>query len=393
MKKSLIALAALAATGAFAQSSVTLYGVVDVNLSSVKTSTWNTTAVTPATTPATATSSVSSLTQNGVSSGGQNNSRWGLRVNEDLGSGLKAVAVVESGIWADNGTIQAGPAYGRQVFGGLSSNYGTLTMGRQYTAYDDLHFAMSIQAHNAYDVSLGSVASVTEADLKTTVAAGVSPTLTSVTPVKTATATATAGAVAALVNKASAGVGTWVSYAPRFDNSVKFQSQTYYGFSGAATYGFGENKTATTAATHGAGFNVKYANGPIVAGVAYQDQALSPTFKIKNTLIAGSYDLGVAKLYANFNRASFTTPDSFGGIAAQKEYSLGASVPMGALTLVGQVAQSKGDDLGKSTGYGLEAWYDLSKRTRTYISYASAKKEMLNDERNTAFGAGVRHSF
>lgn len=361
MKKSLIALAALAATGAFAQSSVTLYGVVDVNLSSVKTSTID------------ATGAITSLTQNGVSSGGQNNSRWGLRVNEDLGSGLKAVAVVESGIWADNGTIQAGVPYGRQVFGGLSSNYGTLTMGRQYTAYDDLHFAMSVQAHNAYDVSLGSVASVTAAEL-------------------VAGSTSTAGAVA-LINKASAGVGTWVNYAPRFDNSVKFQSQTYYGFSGAAIYGFGENKTATTAATHGAGFNVKYVNGPIAAGVAYQDQALSPTFKIKNTLIAGSYDLGVAKLYANFNRASFTTPASFGSIDAQKEYSLGASVPMGALTLVGQIAQSKGDDLGKSTGYGLEAWYDLSKRTRTYISYASAKKEMLNDERNTAFGAGVRHSF
>lgn len=58
----------------------------------------------------------------------------------------------------------------------------------------------------------------------------------------------------------------------------------------------------------------------------------------------------------------------------------------GALTLVGQIAQSKGDDLGKSTGYGLEAWYDLSKRTRTYHLLRFGQEEMLNDERNTAFG-------
>lgn len=67
-------------------------------------------------------------------------------------------------------------------------------MGRQYTAYDDLHFAMSVQAHNAYDVSLGSVASVT--------AAGIGCWFR----------TSTADTVA-LINKANAGVGTsWVNY-------------------------------------------------------------------------------------------------------------------------------------------------------------------------------------
>ena len=358
MKKSLIALAVLAASGAaMAQSTVTLYGVVDAYVSSTKT-----TSVAGTNPPGFTTSK---LTQNGVNSGGQNGSRWGIRVKEDLGGGLAAVATIEAGLNADTGTnAQGGLPYGRQVFGGLSGGFGTLTLGRQYSAYDDIHGTTSVQGNNAFDVSLGNFFNLRAADF------GV------------------AGPTAATVNAATAGVGAWVSYDnARVNNSIKYQSNSYGGFSGALVYGFGENKTAATAATHDTSFNLKYANGPITGAVAYQENQFSPTFKLKNTLVGGAYDFGAAKLFANYNRAKFTN------VAKQNEYSLGVAVPVGALTLVGQYAQSNGDDIGKSKGFGLEAWYDLSKRTRAYTSYANTKKEALNNERNTVFAVGLRHSF
>ena len=360
MKKTLIALAAFAATAgvAHAQSTVTLYGIVDANVNVTRDTT--VTGFTAAGVPIT-----SRISQVGVGSGGQNGSRWGMRVSEDLGGGLAAVATIEAGFNADTGTnAQGGLPYGRQVFVGLKGGFGQLSLGRQYSAYDDIH-GIFAQANNAFDVSLGNLKNVNNF-------------LTATTP----------ATQAAALSSVTAGPGAWVGYAgDRINNSIKYQSNNYGGFSGALVYGFGENKTATTDATRNVSGNLKYANGPIMATIAYIEDEFSTSFKLKNTLIGGSYDLGVAKLFANFNRAKFT------GLEAQKEFSLGAQVPIGAFTLVAQYARSKGDDLGKNTGFGLEGWYDLSKRTRAYASFASAKKEIINDQRNSVFALGVRHAF
>jgi predicted porin len=61
-------------------------------------------------------------------------SRWGLRGVEDLGDGLRGVFVLESGFGPDTGALnQGGRMFGRQAFVGLSSGWGTFTLGRQYT--------------------------------------------------------------------------------------------------------------------------------------------------------------------------------------------------------------------------------------------------------------------
>jgi predicted porin len=371
MKKTLIAVAALGAMAgaAQAQSTVTLYGVIDVNLFSQR-------STTVAYVPVGNTFTSTRLTQNGVGSGGQNGSRWGIRVAEDLGGGLKAIAVIEAGLNADTGTpAQGGLTYGRQVFGGLTGGFGTVSLGRQYSAYDDVKGLVSSQGNNAYDVSLGysSYAVLTPAN----------------TAVLLAPTTAANGAAqAALINGLTGGVGAWVGYDnARVNNSVKYQSPSFAGFSGALVYGFGENKTAAVKATKDISANLKYANGPIVVTVAHQANEFTPDIKLKNTLLGASYDLGVAKIFAQANRAKVTN------LAKQNEFALGVAVPVGAFTVVAQAARSKGDDLGKNTGYGLEAYYDLSKRTRTYVSLASTKKESLNDERNSIVAAGLRHSF
>lgn len=112
MKKSLIALAVLAASGAaFAQSSVTLYGVADVVIHK----------------------------DDGVStkmtSGGVSGSRIGFKGTEDLGGGLKANFVLEQGIDLTSG---AASGFGRQAYVGLSGGFGEVTFGNTYTAYDNV---------------------------------------------------------------------------------------------------------------------------------------------------------------------------------------------------------------------------------------------------------------
>ena len=112
MKKSLIALAVLAASGAaMAQSSVTLYGVADAGL--VKSS------------------GVSAqMTSAGVMNNGT--SRLGVRGVEDLGGGLKASFNFEQGINLEQGALTGGAtgAWNRASFVALSGGFGKFQMGR-----------------------------------------------------------------------------------------------------------------------------------------------------------------------------------------------------------------------------------------------------------------------
>jgi predicted porin len=121
MKKSLIvvAVAASFASVAHAQSSVTLYGLVDAGL--------------------TYTSNVNHNAKWAAGSGGIDQSMFGLRGSEDLGNGLKAIFTLESGFNVNNGGLANNKGmFNRQAFVGLSSaQFGTVTLGRQYDAAQD----------------------------------------------------------------------------------------------------------------------------------------------------------------------------------------------------------------------------------------------------------------
>jgi predicted porin len=121
MKKSLIvvAVAASFASVAHAQSSVTLYGLLDAGL--------------------TYTSNVDHNSKWAAGSGGINQSMFGLRGSEDLGNGLKAIFTLESGFNVNNGRFANNNGmFNRQAFVGLSSaQFGTVTLGRQYDAAQD----------------------------------------------------------------------------------------------------------------------------------------------------------------------------------------------------------------------------------------------------------------
>lgn len=78
-------------------------------------------------------------------------SRIGLRGSEDLGGGLRALFTMEQGLALDAGVLnQGGRAWGRQAFVGLSGDWGSLTLGRQYTMLYWSQLDADILGPNAY---------------------------------------------------------------------------------------------------------------------------------------------------------------------------------------------------------------------------------------------------
>lgn len=354
MKKSLIALAVLAASSAaMAQSSVTLYGVVDAFVGSNKVQVGGI-----------------GQRQTVVNSDGVNGNRWGLKGSEDLGGGMKAIFQLESGFSLDNGaSAQGGLLFGRQAFVGLESGFGTVSLGRQYSAYETLRGATN---HNSDAFAFNAASNFINGENRGVAANGM------------------------------------VNNAIRINNSIAYTSPSFSGFSGAVVYGFGENKNlaTTTPATSNLGgkesdsasVHIKYANGPILVGYAYQEekqtQAVVGAVQDKNkyNLIGGTYDFGVAKLNASYNTAKNNT-------FSDKEGQIGVSVPFGAAAISAGYARSKSESGGierTGKGYSILGTYALSKRTGLYAGAQNTKAHILNaaaETETTTYGLGVRHSF
>lgn len=137
------------AGNAHAQSAVTLYGIVDAGIEYI--------THVPA--------GKASGTAVRMESGNLAGSRWGLKGQEDLGGGLKAVFVLENGFLVNNGTLaQGGRMFGRKAFVGLSNRFGAVTLGRQNNLiyelmyrYDPLNFNPSYSAQGYDPVLVGRV--------------------------------------------------------------------------------------------------------------------------------------------------------------------------------------------------------------------------------------------
>lgn len=210
MKKSLLALAALSAYAGVAQakSSVTLYGIIDAGVSYIndvqveRADGWY---------------GRRGKQLYGMSGIGLQQSRFGLRIVEDLGNGLKAVAVLENGFDINNGRAgQGGKLFGRQAFVGLAGDHGSVTFGRQDNTFDD--FVGSLQASDRWGPQTAHPGHVDEGD--------------------------------------------------RLNNSIKYTSGNYNGFSFGGAYSFGnvpgrfsENRVFAV----GAGY--KY--GPLALGIGF----------------------------------------------------------------------------------------------------------------------------
>ena len=344
MKKNLIALAVLAAAGAAsAQSSVTLYGVVDASIGNIKDT-------------LSATGTKIDTRQNVVNSSGMRNSRWGIKGTEDLGNGLKANFVLEQGINPDNGAVASTSGstdgFNREANVGVSGNFGAVKLGRVYSAYDDLRAL----TNNTADHNFAATRDVW----------------------------------------GTSGKG---DYAIRFNNAIRFDSAVYNGFSGAVAYGLGENKNAgdnlNQDATDNIALHVKYVNGPLAVGYAHQtEEQKAGVSSTRFNLVGASYDFGVAKLTGSYNQVKAA------GSAKDTEYQLGVSAPVGPVVLFAGYAHAKaevaGNKTGESNGYDLLAVYSLSKRTDLYTGYKSVTDKDAagsKEGEKKQFAVGVRHAF
>lgn len=135
--------------GAHAQSSVTLYGILDSGVEYVSHA---------------AKQGSGSLFR--LNTGNRINSRWGITGKEDLGGGLRAIFTLESGIAMNNGTLQqGGRLFGRQAFVGLESDrYGAIMMGRQMTPMYRFFLALDPLNYSSYGLSAQDAQFVGRAD-------------------------------------------------------------------------------------------------------------------------------------------------------------------------------------------------------------------------------------
>lgn len=365
MKKSLIALAALSAASAFAQSSVTVYGRFDAGF------TRDSGGLAGANT-------VSRL-DSGIAGG----SRLGFRGVEDLGSGLKANFVMETGFCGDsNANTSTTPNFctggnafmGREARVGLSGDFGALDLGRQYTpafivlnTLDPFGTGTAGQITNLFD--------------------------------------STGGYAVAGANSAN----------PRMNNTVKFSTANYGGFTASIGYGFGEVAGNSTAG-RSAGLNAQYSNGPIYVGFAYHTaKNAANTDERKNGLLGATYDFGPAKAHFAYGttknsiaQGGIVTPPVAGGNINNgdgRNVMLGVSAPLGAGRLMASYIRH--DDRGvnnfDANQFGIGYSYALSKRTSLYTAYAkiSNKNNAFytvgnagnNGIGNSAFNLGVAHTF
>ncbi|MDR2327110.1 MAG: porin [Acidovorax sp.] len=363
MKKSLIALAVMAASGAaMAQSSVTLFGVVDEAVSYVNGgNNWN-----------------------GINSGGNATSRIGFRGTEDLGGGLKANFWLEAGILADTGaggnSSGSGLEFKRRSTVGLEGAFGEVRLGRDLTE--------AYKATSRYDV-FGQVGF----------------------------------GVSRLWSDGSlGGVGTSTQ---RVSNMITYVSPNFSGFKAAANYGFGE-KAGDNKANRYFGGGLTYDNGPLSLGLSAERQNAGPaatywtgaaytagyTAKDVTTwALGGSYDLGVAKLAAAYKDSK--AKDDNGNKDKLKGYYIGLSAPVGT---AGEVKASynhyEGTQFGqaklKADQFALGYVHNLSKRTAVYGTYAYLKNKNKDGKNlNINLGGatlkdngaqhglqvGIRHSF
>jgi predicted porin len=379
MKKSLLALATLSAFAsvAHAQSSVTLYGILDeafVYQSSQKTGGANT-AASP---------NVGGKRLSLDSGSGLNGSRWGLKGSEDLGGGLKAVFQLENGLNLNTGGFnQGGLEFGRQAYVGLSSRtYGTVTAGRQYDSIVDYIGPMIFadQIGSAYSALPGDVDNANNGQRINNAIKYTSPSFNGLTFEGLYSLGGVAGQVAR--NQIYSGgvgyangpfaLGAAILHVNQPNTSYFSNSAIGAGSLGAAT----SSVTTTSSPMYGGYVNANsfqsaaaggtFAVGPAKFGLIYSNVKFmglgSPLSASANGVPAGN---GVGSAIFNSLEGNFTwawTPALQTGVAVS--YTKGSSVQFS------NVLASTGNNNTGGVHYlqfALSTDYNLSKRTDVYV--------------------------
>lgn len=392
MKKLLLALLAVSSVGlAQAQSSVTVYGILDVGYIGSNQQ-LNTAAATPKT--------KTQISQFGQ--GAESTSRLGLKGSEDLGAGTSAFFTAEFQLYPEDQNLSGSTNSGllnRQSFVGLKQNgIGAVSIGRQYTPVWQAACSTSPgQCNNiAGDVIyLGGGSG----------AAG------------TSTATTNSG----LENGAG--------FTNRASNSLFGQSDRFYGFSAQGMYqANNKNSTQTAPATGGElnssgwGIGADYVWNKLVVKASTQTftqittgtaTAFSDinygTFvsaKDQQNFVGGTYDFGIVQAYAQWVQRTITSTYDGSQFAKRTAQQIGVRGNIRSnIDAWLSVGNGKFDQYGSTngsvpfTGYQIGSNYYLSKRTNLYGIFGSLQAQ--GNQQTTAgaassknmYALGVRHTF
>jgi predicted porin len=384
MKKSLIALALMGAFSgaAIAQSNVTLYGILDVNLQRNDPKEGNATSTT------------------GVNGGHQSGNRWGVRGAEALGGGMSAIFTLEGGFDIDTGLqAQGGRLFGRQGWAGLK--------------FDNANVAVVAGRIASFSSGTGSFDSFGAVD----------PFLTG-------------------FGDSSLGSTFTSSGALRLDNTIAVVGGPWAGFKAGAAYSFnaagqeaagsGNNSTAVA-------LGAAWGSGPFYIGVTYDiiDPANSGLAVAGSPIIAGNapdqkhlqiggtFDLKFMKLHAAYAKEDNVYFTSGIGVnidagADADAWMLGVTVPLFGGQLLGSYQSRDGDPISTricTTGQSvaqcsanaavtrerdITVWaiayaYPLSRRTNLYVNWSSRDGDKSANGNSTIDRnqgtLGVRHLF
>jgi len=346
MKKSLIALATLAATSAFAQSSVTMYGLLDAGYS---------------------TSNLGTVATAGSNQWGQQNgndvgagmnsfhnpSRIGFKGTEDLGGGLAANFNLETG-GLNMGAGATALDTTRESWVGLSGAFGSTRIGRTSS--------VATQANAAFDFNHISTSSAMAS-------VGLSPV-------------------------------TWYGSSRR-SNQFQYSSNVYNGFSAGLGY-VAAGDLADTGATgqfkSSSQVRMNYENGPLAVG--FTSESARKTGARTASALFASYNFGVAKVGAGAVTSvtqAATYSATTGGVNGGKGSYFNVDVPFGAFNVGAQYAKNTASNDKATELYGR---YTLSKRTFVYldtvsIDFAGAGSfsNVTGGKNVTKTGLGIVHNF
>jgi predicted porin len=386
MKKTLLAAALLAgfAGAASAQSSVTLYGIIDGGLRYNKVSIDN----------------GSGASNFGLAYGQQSGNRFGLRGVEDIGGGNRVTFQLENGFEFGNGTLQqGGRIFGRQAWIGVENNsWGYVRIGRQ-TNFATEYVGIPV---DPFGTGFGQL---------------------------------------------NMGAAFGVANTDRISNAIKYQTPNMSGFQAGVGYSFATGNTGVYTAAAGGGastgsaynfatqnnmrqltLGAKYANGPIYVAASYDkiyaQESKGQNASISSWNIAGTYDFKVVKLAAGYGQTrdgavlgqgtGVTGAGNFNNIGAgngevifapavgTNSYIVGATVPVNPVSrvllswtmLTPNTNMKDAYNAQNQTAYNIAYTYDFTKRTNMYAMFGyMANVGTVDTVKSTLVGLGLRHQF
>jgi predicted porin len=299
--------------------------------------------------------------------GGARASRIGVEATRDLGGGLSAIATAEAALQYDNGTVSNGAAgngintapssgaltgtgpqlFARQIFGGLSGGFGTVTLGRQYTGS---YFGGVVVGSVHGDGFMGN-----------------------------------AGLLLPMIGGMPTRVNNSIVYkTPRFGGTWGWLT-AFTGSENNVSAPVAASATTTTNDKAGRGFDlaVFHTTGPFNAGITawdlYADSWVTAgetgLAKKKGYQVVASYNFGPATVHAMYLDGTIkggNYENVTRALSDAKGYGVGVKVPLGNHTFVVGYGDlnDRSSQNRDATIVGLTWWYTLPGNTRVYASLA-----------------------